>query len=81
MEEMIQRKISEGITTTLSQMQIEPRGTNGNNESNNRSRPSRNNTGCYICGKSGISQETVDKEMGRIITVITVIVIVITTTV
>jgi hypothetical protein len=51
MEEMIQRKISEGITAVLSQMQIELRGTNSSNESNNRSKPPRNNTGYYICGK------------------------------
>jgi hypothetical protein len=48
MKEMVQQKISEGITVALSQMQIEPRSTNSSNESNNRSRPPRNNTGCYI---------------------------------
>jgi hypothetical protein len=33
-------------------MQIETRSTNSSNESNNRSRPPRNNTGCYTYEKS-----------------------------
>ncbi|RGB29190.1 hypothetical protein C1646_766903 [Rhizophagus diaphanus] len=52
-EKMVERKISEGITAALSQMRTEVKPTNSAPNNNNNNNQSRNNSGCFVCERTG----------------------------
>ena len=52
-EKMVEQKISEGITATLSQMCTETKPTNPTPNNNNNNNQNRNNSGCYVCRRTG----------------------------